>query len=198
MATTTKPLADQLGWKLMRTTYLFNSQWYDVRQDELSVADKGTRTFTYTYIEHPGSVFVVPLTADQRIILIRSYRYTLDAWCWEVPAGTLGDHTGSSPEAAALRELQEEVGATCYALKDLGNFYLGNGFSNHRGHFFLAVDVHISTDAKPDAFEQIAEIALFSLDDIERLIREGAITDGDSAFALLLALNRLTSETRQS
>ena len=189
-----KPIGESLGWNTIRSESLFRSRWFNLRQDTITV--RGKHETTYTYIEHPGSVLVVPFTTDGRILLIRSYRYTLDAWCWEVPAGTMGDCAGASPGSSALRELREETGATCSGLEPLGEFYLGNGFANHRARFFLARDTQISSPADPEAFEQIAQVTSFQLADIERLIRDGEVNDGDSAFALLLAINHLHSNKR--
>jgi ADP-ribose pyrophosphatase len=186
-----KPLGETLGWKLIQSASLFRSRWFNLRQDTISV--RGQRETTYTYIEHPGSVFVVPVTADGQILLIHSYRYTLDAWCWEVPAGTMGDAVGLSPESAAIRELREEAGATCRTLTHLGEFYLANGFANHRTRFFLAWDVRVVSRPDTEPLEQIAKVTSFPLTEVERLIREGEIKDGDSAFALLLAMNYLNT-----
>jgi ADP-ribose pyrophosphatase len=191
-----KPLGRKLGWRLLSSLYLFESQWFKVRQDALAGSETAERT--YTYIEHPGSVFVVPVTADNHVLLVRSYRFTLDAWCWEVPAGTLGDRKNTSPEATALCELAEEAGVTCRGLEKIGEFFLGNGFSNHLAHFYLATGAEASVKAHRDEFEEIAEVASFPIGDIARLILEGAITDGDSALALLLALNHLSFEERRS
>ena len=192
MANMNKPLGEQLGWSLLDSSYPYESQWFKLRKDILARAGQGQGT--YVYIEHPGSVFVVPLTTDQHILLIHSYRFTIDAWCWEVPAGTIAGRQGLSPEVVALQELEEETGATCRILEHLGKFYLGNGYAHHYAHFFLALDVRRSSDIRLDAFEQITEIASFPIDEIKRMLRDGAINDGDSAFTLLLALNRLASD----
>ena len=59
-------------------------------------------------MRHPGSVVLLPMTAPDRILLVRQYRYVVDRWLWELPAGTL--EPNESLEAAALRECHEEVG----------------------------------------------------------------------------------------
>src|SRR5689334_5802298 len=88
------------------------NMWFKLRQHTFFRDGKGSGT--YTYIDHPGSVLVVPVTTDLQVMLIRSYRFTLDSWCWEVPAGTLAGHSDVSPEAAAIRELREEAGGRVY------------------------------------------------------------------------------------
>ena len=41
-------------------------------------------------VRHPGAVLIVPLLRKGRVILIRQYRPVIDAYIWELPAGTLG------------------------------------------------------------------------------------------------------------
>src|SRR6266850_7599578 len=176
MAQIEKPLAQALGWRTLETSCVYECPWFRVRHDRIS--QPGAPEGAYTYVEHPGSVFVVPILPDGRILLIKSYRYTLDAWCWEVPAGTLADCPGASPEMVAKKELQEETGATCRELRNLGGFYLGNGFANHLAHFFLAIDVEQSSKPVPEAFEHIAEAVPFSLDEITDFISGGSVIDG--------------------
>lgn len=180
-----KPSAADLGWHTVSSRYLYQCPWFKVRCDH--IARLGAPEGTYTYIEHPGSVFVVPVLKDGRVLLIKSYRYSVDDWCWEVPAGTLADCGDASPETVARKELLEETGAICDDLFLLGRFYLGNGFANHLAHFFLAKDTEQTSQSLQEPFEQIAEATAFSPSEIVNLIREGRINDGDSAFALLLA-----------
>ncbi|MFM6251840.1 MAG: hypothetical protein ACKPEQ_22300, partial [Dolichospermum sp.] len=74
-----KPQGKKIGWELQKTDLIFKSQWYNLRQDKISLPNN--EEITYTYVEHPGAVFIIPITANQEIILMRSYRYTIDDWC---------------------------------------------------------------------------------------------------------------------
>ena len=59
-------------------------------------------------VRHRGSVVLMPMPAPDRILLVRQYRYVVNQWLWELPAGTL--EPNETLEAAALRECHEEVG----------------------------------------------------------------------------------------
>ena len=59
-------------------------------------------------VRHPGSVVLIPIPAPGSIILIRQYRYTIDRWIWELPAGSLKPK--EDPDQAAARECEEEIG----------------------------------------------------------------------------------------
>ncbi len=49
---------------------------------------------------------VLPVTTDGQVVMIRSYRYTVDDWCWELPAGGLGDKPGVPLVEVAQQELR--------------------------------------------------------------------------------------------
>lgn len=49
--------------------------WYRVRQDEIRLPDG--QTAVYNVVEKPEAVWIIPVTADGEIVLIRTYRYTV-------------------------------------------------------------------------------------------------------------------------
>jgi len=181
-----KPNGDKLGWQVKQTQLIYKSQWYNLRQDRISLPEN--EEITYTYVDHPGSVFIVPITPSQEVILIHSYRYTIDDWCWEVPAGNLGDQDGRSPEQVALIELQEEIGGEPETLQSLGWYYMANGFAYLKHFFFIAHNVTLNQKVEREATEVISQVKAFPIIEIHKLIKNQFILDGDSAFALMLAL----------
>lgn len=179
-----KPLGRSLGWRLHATRYLYRSQWFDLRQDELSLPSGAPATFTY--VEHPGFVTVVPLTAAGEIIMIRSYRYTVDDWAWELPAGGFGNKQGQSPAEVAREELLEETGYRISGeLIPVARYYNGIGNTHTEAEIFLATGVELGGPQALDETEQI-EVHPLPARQALALARAGAITDGASALALLL------------
>jgi len=166
-------------WETLDSKFLWQSRWYNLRQDRVRTQDG--HEFTYTLIDHPGAVWVVPVTADGQVVLIRSYRYTVDEWCYEVPAGGLSPDL--SPEEVARRELAEEVGGQAAALHSVGRFYTSNGISNEVAYVYLATGVELG-EAQREPTELI-EIKLVPVAEALRMARQGEIADGPSALALL-------------
>ena len=166
-------------WEKLESKYLWQSQWYNLRQDRLRTL--GGDEFTYTLIEHPGAVWIVPVTVDFQIALIWNYRYTVDAWCYEVPAGGLGP--GGNPEEVARRELLEEVGGTAAELHLIGQFYTSNGVSDEVAYVYLATGVELGEPQREPT--ELMEMHLVSVDEAMRMARDGEISDGPSALALL-------------
>jgi ADP-ribose pyrophosphatase len=166
-------------WETLDSRLLWQSRWYNLRQDR--VRTPTGHEFTYTIVEHPGAVWVVPVTGDGHVALVRHYRYPVDDWCYEVPAGGLSP--GLSPEEVALRELAEEVGGTAADLRYIGQFYTSNGISNEVAHVFLATGVELGeTHREPT---ELMEMSLVPFGEALRMARLGEISDGPSALALL-------------
>ena len=183
-----KKIGREAGWETLSARYLHESPWHNIRQDQVRLHG---REITYTWLEHPGSVFVVPATREGKIVLIRTYRYTADAWFWEVPAGGLGDKKHLSLEEAARAELEEETGYAGGTLERLGHYFTGNGVMDLEFTAFLARGVEPSGKQELEHTESIEKVALFTPAEIREMLARNELKDGESAFCLLLALARL-------
>lgn len=183
-----KPNAVAQGWQILHSRYLYESHWYNVRQDEIRLPHG--ETIHYTQIEHPGFVTVVPVTDDGQVVLIRSYRYSVDEWTWEVPAGGLGNKPDLPLAEAAASELMEETGAVARDWQFITSYYSGIGSSNVRAHVFLATGVHFVGKQALDQTEVI-EVHSMPILDALQFARSGQMQDGQSAMALLFCEPRL-------
>jgi ADP-ribose pyrophosphatase len=169
------------SWTRTASKYLFQSRWYAVRQDEL-IAPEG-KAITYTVVEHPGFVVIVPLRPDGRVVMERIDRYPLQRVQLECPSGGLD---GDAPEIAARRELEEETGYRAKRLIDLGKYAASSGISDEEFFVLLALDVRPDGVLRREITEDI-EIELIPLADLRSMVLRGAITDAPSALAILLA-----------
>jgi ADP-ribose pyrophosphatase len=136
---------------------------------------------TYTFVDHRGAVWVVPLTGDGRVRLIRHHGCPVDEFCMEAPAGGLSP--GLTPEEVARCELAEEVGGTAADLRYVGQFYTSNGISSEVAHVYLATGVELGESHRE--LTDLMEIRLVPVEEALRMAREGEISDGPSALALL-------------
>lgn len=161
--------------------------WYRVRQDGIITPDG--RPGVYNVIEKSDAVWIVPVTSDGHVAMVYQFRYTIDEWCWEVPAGSV--KPGQSIEEAAREELREEVGGIADNLDYFGRFFLANGICNEVGHIYLATGV-ILGEAQHEATE-VMSIHRIPIAEALHMVRTGQITDGPTALALLLCFESLTS-----
>ena len=166
-------------YQTLSREYLWKSQWYHLRQDRIRTPDGNEGT--YTLVEHPGAVWVVPLTPEGEIVLEWQYRYAVQDWCWEVPAGGL--LPGDTPEERARQELQEEIGGRAGDLHYIGRFYTMNGIGTEVAHVFLATGVTLGAPSREPT--EIMEVHRVPAAEALRMARSGEISDGPSALALL-------------
>ncbi len=139
---------------------------------------------TREVVRHAGSVAVLALQDDGRIVLVRQYRYPPDAALWELPAGRLDP--GESPEEAAQRELQEEIGYRARELRQVAFFYTTPGFCDESMHVFRATGL-VEGRADPDDDERI-EVQAFPLAELDAMIGRGEIREAKTLVAILLEL----------
>jgi ADP-ribose pyrophosphatase len=98
-----------------------------------------------------------------------------------VPAGGISPRL--SPEEVASRELLEEVGGTAAELHYVGQFYTSNGISSEVAYVFLATGVELGEAHREPT--ELMEMRLVPVEKALRMAREGEISDGPSALALL-------------
>ncbi len=92
------------------------------------------------------------------------------------------------PTRAVRRELEEEVGLRPRFLEPLLTFWTTPGFCDEVMHLFRATGLE-RVPARPEADERI-EAALFTLPELDRMIRRGEVREGKTLVALLMELRR--------
>ena len=128
-------------------------------------------------VRHPGSVVLIPIPEPGSIILIRQYRYTIDRWIWELPAGSL--KPGEDPDQAAARECEEEIGLVPGRITRLGGYYPTPGFCDEEMIYYRCEDLRPpppDSSARKDDDEEI-EPRTFTLEQARALVASGEIVD---------------------
>ncbi len=135
-------------------------------------------------IRHPPSVVLLPMPDPRHIVLVRQYRYAIDRWIWEVPAGSVDPD--ETPEQAATRECHEEIGQVPGRLDRLGAFYPTPGYCDEVMVFFKLTGLAVADHAaEPDEDEDI-EVKVFSLTEAHHLVQSGEAPDMKTALGLTL------------
>jgi ADP-ribose pyrophosphatase len=186
LATGTKQKAQVLSSRLV-----YRGSIFDVRRDK--VREPGGVVVTRDIVVHFGSIVLVPVLDDGRILLVRQYRHATGQSLWELVAGRT--ERGENPALAARRELEEETGYSARRFRRLIEFFPTPGFVSERMILFLVEGLKPGT-ARPEDDEKI-EIGAFSLAELERRIRRGSIRDGKT-IAGLLYYSRFVARSRRS
>ncbi|PIU41871.1 MAG: NUDIX hydrolase [Candidatus Omnitrophica bacterium CG07_land_8_20_14_0_80_42_15] len=139
---------------------------------------------TLEIIKHPGAVLIVPFLSDDKIILIKQYRPVINAYIWELPAGTL--NKGEDPLKCARRELIEEIGYDAGILEKIGYIYSAPGYTTEKIIIYKAKKL-IKVKAKKEVDEVITP-KVFTRKAIQKLINSGKIVDAKTICAIKLVI----------
>jgi ADP-ribose pyrophosphatase len=170
------------------TTRVFDGRILNLRVDKV-VFDDGSQA-TREVVEHPGASVIIPLLENNRVLLVRQYRYAAGKELLEIPAGTCNH--GEPPEICAKRELQEETGFTCEELEKVLECYVAPGYSTEKIHFYLARRLR-PIGQTPDEDERITVVPLSITEAIPK-IRNGEICDAKTICAIFRLLDFIQPE----
>ena len=134
-------------------------------------------------VRHPGAVLVVPVLDSDKAILIRQYRPVIDAYIWELPAGTLKKN--EPPLECAKRELIEEIGYSASLWKKIGFIYPAPGYTTEKINIYVARKLKKVKQA-PE-IDEIIKARIFLKKDIAKLLKSGKIIDAKTICALKLS-----------
>ncbi len=146
----------------------------------------GDRIIEKEIVEHSDSVGIIALDNKENIILVEQFRIAARNNLLEIPAGKI--EKGETPEDAALREMNEEIGYTG-RLTPLFQCYLAPGYDTEKMYFFLASNLKISKKRlTPDEDEQI-KIKRMTLGSALKRCISGKIIDCKTIAAINMILN---------
>ena len=165
--------------KILQSKVVYKGPIFGVRLDEV-LEPTGVRT-TREVITHPGSVVIMPVLPDGRIILIQQYRHAARQFLWELVAGRMD--AGESVRQAAVRELIEETGYRAKRLRVFLDVFPTPGFLEERMYILLAERLKLG-EAEPEEDEKIV-VRAFTRAELEKMIQRGVLRDSKSIAGLL-------------
>lgn len=172
--------------KTISSEYIYRGKILDLKKDLVTVKDGGTAW--RELIEHKGAVCVVPVTKDNRVVMVSQFRKACEKVILEIPAGKL-NRIDEDPLEAARRELAEETGFRAGSMELLSRFYTAIGYSNERISLYLATDL-VRGETNMDKDEDI-EIAEMDLGKLYSMCRDGKIEDAKTIIGIMMAADRL-------
>src|SRR5215469_12145857 len=134
-------------------------------------------------VHHPGGAAVVAIDAQERVCLLRQYRYVADGWLWELPAGKL--EPGEPPLVTAQRELIAEAGVSAREWRSLGSYLSSPAIFTEVLHLFLATGVEPAAVAHEQA--EVIEVHWVPFAEACGWAESGQIRDGKTAVGLIRA-----------
>jgi ADP-ribose pyrophosphatase len=165
--------------KILSSKLIYQGKVFGVRQER--IIEPGGVEVARDIVTHSGSVVLLPVLADGRILMIRQYRHTVGDFLLELAAGRM--EKGESPVKAAHRELAEETGYRAKRLRRMMYVFPTPGFVREPMIAFAATGLTLGK-TNPDEDERI-ELRPYTLKTLLQMIRRGRIHDMKSVAGIL-------------
>lgn len=153
----------------------------NVRVDKARLLDG--RITNREVVEHPGGVAVFAMDEENKVIMVRQFRYPMGEVVLELPAGKL--EPGEDPRDSGLRELEEETGLQPQTFLSMGCSYSSPGILAEKIHLYFAKDL-VQGPVHPDDGEFL-EVVRIPYDQLMDMVAQGEIKDGKTLAGILKA-----------
>lgn len=177
--------------KTLATKTVYENPWIRVREDQIVRVD-GSEGI-YGVVESKDSVVVGAVNDVGQIYLIYSFSYPAQSWQWELPGG---GSDGEEVIQASKRELAEETGIVAEMWSKLGSLRVSDGLMTERMHVLLAKGHTYYDRPESDDSGVIADGKFFSFEEVQVMVEDGRIDEGQSVAALYLIEKYLAKTVR--
>jgi ADP-ribose pyrophosphatase len=169
--------------EVLSSNTIYKGKVFDIRLDAIR---EGDVEYKREIVVHRGSAVIVPVFDDGTVGLVRQYRHAAGEHLLELAAGTL--EPGEDPQAAAVRELEEELGVKAERFEKISEFYVSPGFLTEKMHVFLATEI---TKTKQDLeADEILTVERHGFPALLEMIRLGRIEDAKTIIGITMAADR--------
>lgn len=163
---------------------IYTGKTVSLRVDTVEVPNKGYQK--REIVEHNGVVAVIAITEDNKIILIKQYRKSIEDVVLEIPAGKL--ELNENPRECAMREFRQKTGYSAENFKLIHKFYPSVGFSNQMMFIYLASKIQKCEDKSEDQQLAVEEL---DFDEVYKMVLNNEILDGKTSIGVLLSKDML-------
>jgi len=167
--------------KLKKRNVIYRGRVFNIIVDELEYFESGNHTIREV-VEHPGGAVVLGVLPDGKIILIKQYRYPIDRFIYELPAGKLDP--GEDPMVCAVRELEEETGYRPEKIELLTYIYTSPGFCSEKLYIYLAENLQRKEQNLEEG--EIISVEYKTIDEAVEMILNGEIVDAKSIAGIMI------------
>ena len=171
--------------ELIESQRLYEGKILNLRRDKVTAL---SGTAYREIVEHNGAVAMVAITDDNKIVMVRQYRYACGRAVLEIPAGKI-DKGETDPLAAAVRELKEETGLTASEIIHLGDVNPSCAYSEEVIHIYLMRGLTQGEQALDD--DEVIELIKMPFEEVYEMGVRGEIVDSKTLAALLMTKGRL-------
>lgn len=170
----------RLEEKTIQTKQIFSGRVISLQVDEVELPNG--KMSNREIVKHPGAVAILPITDENKIVMVEQYRKPLERILVEIPAGKL--EKGEEPEHTALRELEEETGYESSSLEWLISFYTSPGFADEIVHLYVARGLLKKKDAASLDEDEFVNLVEVTLEEAVQMVKDKKVYDAKTAYAI--------------
>ncbi len=163
--------------KTVQKKYVYEGKILSLRCDDAILPDG--KPCKREIIEHSGGACVL-YVKENRVLLVRQYRYAYGESIYEIPAGKL--EKGEAPAKAAARELEEEAGVCAKELRLLYVVYPTPGYTNEKIYVYEAIEGEEVARHLDEG--EFLDVEYLPLDEVKEMLKRGEIRDAKTIIAL--------------
>jgi 8-oxo-dGTP pyrophosphatase MutT (NUDIX family) len=160
-------------WQRQRSEKVFECRVFALHVNHSRSAE-GKRANDFYVLESRDWCNIIPITSDDRVVLIRQFRHGIEGVTLEIPGGIV-DPTDDSPLEAARREMLEETGYDSREILPLGVVHPNPAILNNRCYSFVARNAWAAAEPTPEGDEE-TEVLLVPLAEIPARVQNGEIS----------------------
>jgi 8-oxo-dGTP pyrophosphatase MutT (NUDIX family) len=161
-----------IPWKKISSKPVGDFRIFKIRSD-LCVSPRTGKEHDFFIIESVGWVNVIAVTPDQRLVMVRQYRFGSQTVELEIPGGMMDPHD-TDPVATAVRELREETGYEGENARLLGQVWSNPAILNNRTYTVLIENCRLQHGVEFDSGEDL-ETLLVPVSEIPQLVADEKI-----------------------
>lgn len=168
-------------WKTLSAEVKYENRWITVTEYQVINPAGGQGIYGKVHFKN-RAIGIVPIDTEGNTWLVGQFRYTLDAWSWEIPEG--GGPFDQTIMEAAQRELKEETGLEAVSWTEIMTLHTSNSVTDEVGFVFLAEDLRAGA-VQPEETEADMKVWKLPFRDALTMVMNGEITDSLSVMAIL-------------
>ena len=171
--------------KKLDSQTLFQGRIIEVHKDSVEL-ENGKKT-TRELVIHHGGVCIVALDDEDRLLLVKQFRYPYQKEIIELPAGKI--ELGEDPRICGIRELEEECGCVADRFEKLTQLYPTPAYCTEIIHIYYAEGLH-QTQQHLDPGEFLTVLRV-PFEQAVQMVLNGEIEDAKTQIGILqLAVRR--------
>lgn len=166
--------------KKISSKEVYNCPFLDIYEDKVLLPN-GKESYRI-YIKHIGAAAVLPITSENKIILVKQFRYPVNAVTFEIPAGKF-DFLNEDPLLCIKRELEEETGYNSNNVKHIIDIHSAIAYSSELISMFIAYDCY-KVENPISSEDEFVEVVELTLQEVMKLLKTKEITDAKTILAI--------------